>query len=80
MAKYKINPVPVNCAGCLRCELACSYAHTKAFNPSAGRIRVLMSDESCRIDFTEDCVECGTCADQCFYGALSKSKKDREDQ
>jgi ferredoxin len=39
-----------------------------------------MSSQDCRIDFTEDCIECGICADQCFYGALSKSKKDREDQ
>jgi Fe-S-cluster-containing hydrogenase component 2 len=80
MAKYKINVVPENCAGCLRCELACSDAHTRAFNPSASRISVVMSDENCRIDFTEDCVECGICADQCFYGALSKTKKDWEDQ
>jgi Fe-S-cluster-containing hydrogenase component 2 len=80
MAKYTINVVPENCAGCLRCELACSDAHTKAFNPSSSRIRVLMSSEDYRIDFTEDCVECGICADQCFYGALSKTKKDREDQ
>ncbi|MBI4964013.1 MAG: 4Fe-4S binding protein [Desulfomonile tiedjei] len=80
MARYQIEVSVKDCAGCLRCELACSDAHTKAFNPSASRIRVSMSSGDCRIDFTEDCVECGICADQCFYGALSKSNKDREDQ
>ncbi len=79
MAKYLIKADSASCTGCLRCELACSDVYTKAFNPSAARIRVSMSGENCRIDFRDDCVECGACADQCFYGALSKSKKDKED-
>lgn len=79
MAKYELDIVPENCSGCLRCELACSDAHTKAFNPSVARIRVSMSGPQCTIHLTEDCVECGICADQCFYGALSKRKKGRDD-
>ncbi len=34
MAKYEIKLRPENCSGCLRCALACSDAHSKAFNPS----------------------------------------------
>jgi len=80
MAKFQIDAVPANCAGCLRCELACSDTYTKSFNPSAARIRVVMSGEDCRIDFTEECIECGICVDQCFYGALSKSEKGGDEQ
>lgn len=78
MAKYEINVASNECVGCLRCELACSDAHTKAFNLSAARIRVTMSDVRCTIDFSEECTACGICADHCFYGALSKTKKDGE--
>jgi formate hydrogenlyase subunit 6/NADH:ubiquinone oxidoreductase subunit I len=78
MAKYRISVASEKCVGCLRCELACSDAHTKAFNLSAAKIRVSISNVRCTVDFTEDCVECGICADQCLYGALSKIKKDGE--
>lgn len=80
MAKYRIDVEPGNCSGCLRCELACSDAYTKAFNPSEARIQVVMSGVDCQVRFTEDCVECGICADQCLYRALSKIKKEEEDQ
>lgn len=79
VAKYRIDSFEENCAGCLRCELACSDAYTKAFNPSAARIQVMMSGADCTIRFTEECVECGLCADQCLYGALTKIKKEDED-
>jgi NAD-dependent dihydropyrimidine dehydrogenase PreA subunit len=78
MAKYRIDGVPENCAGCLRCELACSDTYTKAFNPSAARIQVKMSGADCDIRFTEECIECGICVDHCLYGALSKTKKEED--
>ncbi|MBU0516929.1 MAG: hypothetical protein KJ621_19410 [Proteobacteria bacterium] len=80
MAKYLIDPAEENCAGCLRCQLACSDTYTKAFNPSAAHIQVTMSGADCAIRFTEECVECGLCADQCLYGALSKTRKEDDDQ
>ena len=76
MAKYRINVATENCSGCLRCELACSDAYTKAFNPSRARIQVKMSGADCDVKFTEECIECGICADHCLYGALSKTKKE----
>jgi formate hydrogenlyase subunit 6/NADH:ubiquinone oxidoreductase subunit I len=76
MAKYEISVAPEECVGCLRCELACSDAYSKAFNLTAARIRVSISDVRCAIDFTEECVVCGICADYCLYGALSKIKKE----
>ena len=31
---------PAKCTGCLQCEMACSYEHTGAINPSKSRIKV----------------------------------------
>ena len=31
---------PDKCTGCLQCEMACSYEHTGAFNPSRSFIKV----------------------------------------
>jgi Fe-S-cluster-containing hydrogenase component 2 len=80
MTKYRIDVAPEQCSGCLRCELGCSDAHTKSFNPSASRIQVTMTGADCQITLTEDCVACGICADQCLYGALSKTKQEEDDQ
>ncbi len=80
MAKYIINVAAENCSGCLRCELGCSFAYTRAFNPSAARIHVAMLGADCAISFTNECTECGICADQCFYAALSKTKKEEDEQ
>lgn len=76
MAKYSIHVITNNCTGCLRCQLACSDAYTKAFNPSQARIRVTVTGEDCAIGFSDDCTECGICADNCYFGALEKSRKE----
>lgn len=80
MTRYRIDVAPDRCSGCLRCELGCSDAHTKAFNPSAALIQVTMTGADCEIRFTEDCIACGICADQCLYGALSKTKQEEDSQ
>ena len=78
MAKYDIQVHTENCTGCQRCQLACSDLYTKTFNPSQARIRVTVSGAECAIDFTEDCIECGACSDECFFGVLEKKKKENE--
>jgi len=74
MAKYNIQVFEDDCAGCLRCQLACSEAYTKKFNPSKAHIRVVVSGADCSIRFTDECNFCGICADNCFYGALQKAE------
>ena len=80
MARYRIETAPDKCSGCLRCELACSDLRTKQFILSEARIRVVMSGSNCTVSFTEECTQCGICADQCWYGALTKIKIDEDDQ
>lgn len=72
MSRFKIEVYPENCAGCLRCQLACSYIYTKAFNPAWARIKVDLSTAEYTVSFTEECNDCGQCVDHCFYGALAK--------
>ena len=73
MGKFKIETRAEMCTGCLRCQLACSYLYTRAFNPQKARIVVDVSGEVFSIYFTDDCNGCGVCADDCFFGALEKS-------
>jgi len=75
VSKYRILTDDAKCTGCLRCQLACSQAYQKSFNPSAARIRIDFLGADCAIRFTEDCVACGLCADNCLYGALEKSEE-----
>ena len=76
MAKYEIHANTDNCTGCLRCQLGCSDLYTRAFNPAEAYIRVAVSGADCTITFTEDCTQCGICADNCFYDALEKKLKE----
>lgn len=69
---------PSRCAGCLTCELRCSFHFTKTFNPSLARIRIRRlagQAEEYEISFTPECNHCGTCARYCPYGALTQEKK-----
>jgi len=78
MTKYQLATFPEKCAGCLRCQLACSEVYTRAFNPSAARIRVEVSEADGTIAFSEDCNQCGICVDHCFYQALEKKTLEAE--
>lgn len=73
--KVIIRVAPERCTGCLRCQLACSERHTGLFNPVSARISVLLDGSECRISFAPDCTACGTCVEQCFYGALVMEKQ-----
>ncbi|MFB0563373.1 MAG: 4Fe-4S binding protein [Candidatus Lokiarchaeia archaeon] len=73
MAKTeRIEVHPENCVGCLTCQLACSFTHTDRFNPLSARIKVEWYPDGSKISFTDQCTDCGTCAEYCFYGALEK--------
>jgi Pyruvate/2-oxoacid:ferredoxin oxidoreductase delta subunit len=67
---------PENCTGCRRCQLACSELYTKSFRPSAAYLTVDWDGEDCHITFTEECLACGICADECFFGALEKAPQE----
>ena len=70
--KYELIYIQENCSGCLCCQLACSRAYAKSFQPSAARIKIETRGSEYRVSFTDDCVECGLCADNCLFGALTK--------
>lgn len=61
---------PEKCSGCQRCALSCSFDFTGSFNPSLSYIMVDPFTKS--ISFSDDCIECGLCADACVYDALKK--------
>lgn len=61
---------PERCTGCLNCQLICSLAFTKTFNPSRSRIIIDRTNGN-QIRFTEDCNECNLCVKHCVYGALT---------
>ena len=64
-----------NCAGCLLCTLACSFFNTpeRVFNPSLAHITVERKEgqNTFGVSFTEDCIDCGTCAEYCQFGVIS---------
>ena len=68
----KIKTNPEVCSGCLMCQLACSFAFTKRYNPTQSRILIEEIDATklFRISFTDECNDCGLCVRYCFYGSL----------
>jgi Fe-S-cluster-containing dehydrogenase component len=78
MGKYQITTTVENCSGCLRCQLGCSFANTRTFKPFAANIHVELVQNDCTIVFADECIACGMCADNCFYGALTKTIKEND--
>jgi len=72
MAKYEIRTYPLRCAGCLNCQLICSFSYDKVFSILKARILIDRLDVGSKIGFTDKCNGCGFCADYCLYGALEK--------
>ena len=70
--KYKIIYSQAACTSCYRCALTCSNAYEKGFQPSRARIRVSARHRVFSVTFTDNCNQCGLCADACLFGALSK--------
>src|SRR3989338_5232024 len=64
--------VPEKCTGCLRCELACSYVQTGAFQPAKSVIRVSPYERhTSYAPYT--CTQCaeGGCMTACPVGAIT---------
>jgi Fe-S-cluster-containing hydrogenase component 2 len=72
MGRFTIATRPENCAGCLRCQLACAYVFNKIFDPSLARIKIDTGAADFSITFTKECDNCAVCVEHCFYGALEK--------
>lgn len=69
-----------NCAGCLSCQLICSLTYQKEFNPARAYIQVEYLGRTGNdnlIYFTDDCNECGLCAQYCNYDALIAKDKEK---
>jgi carbon-monoxide dehydrogenase iron sulfur subunit len=62
---------PGKCTGCLQCEMACSYEHTGAFNPSRSLIKVFdFHHEGRKVPYT--CTQCAEawCLNACPVEAI----------
>lgn len=71
MTKIEIHEE--KCSGCRTCQLWCSFAFTRLFNPLKAYIQQeFVPQQGFKITFSEDCNECGVCADHCVYGALTR--------
>ncbi len=64
-----------NCSGCLCCQLICSFTYHGVFSPNLAYIKIGWDSVEHKIEFSEDCKECGICAKYCSYGALELKKK-----
>ncbi|HEX9842770.1 MAG TPA: 4Fe-4S dicluster domain-containing protein [bacterium] len=65
---------PEHCTGCMRCELACSYEQTGAYQPSRAVIRVApLEGQTSYAPYT--CVQCaeGWCMTACPVDAITVS-------
>jgi Fe-S-cluster-containing hydrogenase component 2 len=68
---------PEKCTGCMRCELACSYMQTDAFQPAKALIKVTaLEGHTSYAPYT--CVQCaeGWCMTACPVDAISISPVD----
>lgn len=66
------------CTGCRACEVACSYHHTKAFNPQQSSVRILRNNANGKIAYSlaESCDLCKgekipMCVDFCAPRAIA---------
>jgi len=59
------------CTNCQCCEIICSFTNTGRFNPLKAHIAIDFENQD--LSFSDDCLDCGLCADNCPFGALKKA-------
>ena len=67
-----------NCAGCLSCQLICSLTYQKEFNPLKAFLHVRYLGRAGNdnlVYFSDECNECGLCAEYCHFNALTLKEK-----
>ncbi len=74
MKKLKIVD-KTGCMACLSCEMACSEAFYKVYDPEKSCIRIVKSKKSILEPEVKYCLQCGKCARTCKQGAISQNKK-----
>jgi len=74
----KIQTIPEMCSGCRMCQLACTMAWTRSYNPAQSRILIddVDATKPVNITFTDECNDCGICVRYCFYGALKMREEE----
>ena len=60
------------CMACLACEVACSEAFYKVFDPDKSCVRIIEKKEKVK---TQTCIQCGKCAKACEAGAITQNPK-----
>lgn len=71
MKKLKVTNQDA-CMACLQCEVACSEAFYKVFDPDKSCIHIVEKKEKVK---TQVCVQCGKCAKVCEHGAITQNAK-----
>jgi ferredoxin len=74
--KYLLNYDQTQCSGCLQCQLNCSFKYFRFFHLSASYIQINSHETEYKAIFTDECTRCGSCADYCLFGALTKSREE----
>jgi len=75
---WKIAIMAERCTGCRICQLICSWANKKSFQPLNANLQVQSEEEKeviFAISFDQKCKKCGLCASYCASGALVKERE-----
>lgn len=62
------------CTNCLSCQMACSFNNQELTNPWAAFIKIDFDYQTYEnsVSFSNECINCGLCADYCRFGALTE--------
>jgi len=71
--KLAVNPA--RCMACLACEIACSQAFYKKYDPELSCVRVKSTKADPNEAKPSVCVQCGKCARECPADAIALNEK-----